>query len=535
MKAEDAFSPALQNIAAHGDTDVFPLPFETHLFFDEETKSRAILKEIHDNLDTWLATYPPHVIPTLAQVGYTGFRWATFIEPFWNAYYLALTISLAGEIEKQRVADDKNMVFSYRFGPQPGATKLFKDSSWLKFRTHCLQLSLTEPVVVQTDIADFYPRVYHHRVENALNRLPSVGDTPSRIMKLLGAFSSHVSYGLPVGGPASRVLSELALNGVDFLLERKGIRFCRYADDYVLFCADRADAYRALVFLAEKLANEGLVLQKKKTRILDAEEFRQASGLLDPTIAGNASAIVSEEQKLLNISIKFDPYSPTAEDDYHSLKTAVDQVDILGILGRELAKTTIDPMVSKQAVQAIKLLGIQQRFAAIRMLLSTDNVLILAPVFVTVMRVVRDLYPELSLAEQNYIDEALVALHTGKSPLLSVEVNLAHFLQALAGNPSQAKEEVLVHLFPTTSNSIIRRTIILIMARWKCHYWLSDVKSQYGAMPILEKRAFILASYYLGDEGKHWRSHTRGSWLSPELLIRDWFSTRFQTNMAVPL
>jgi hypothetical protein len=534
MKVEDAFIPALQNIADHGDTDILPLPFETYLFADEQAKSREILKDLHDNLDARLAANPPQIIPTLAQVGYTGFRWATFIEPFWNAYYLSLAISVAGQIEEARISGDKNMVFSYRFGLADGSSKLFTESNWMRFRRHCLAMSRSSPIIVQTDIADFYPRVYHHRVENALNRLPAAGDVPSRLMKLLGAFSRHVSYGLPVGGPASRILSELALNSVDFLLERRGIKFCRYADDYVLFCADRADAYRDLVFLADKLANEGLVLQKKKTRILDSEEFRQASALLDPE-TDPSRARITDEQKLLNISIDFDPYSPTAEDDYENLKTAVEQVDILGILGREIAKTAIDPAVAKQAIQAVRMLDLPQRFAALRMLLDAENILILAPIFVTLMRLVRDLYPDLSPIEQDFVDTALIELSSGRSPMLSVDVNLAHYLQALAGNASQAKEEILIHLFRSTGNSIIRRLIILIMSRWKCYYWLSDVKSQYGAMPILEKRAFVLASYCLGDEGKHWRDHTRVSWGPPELLIRDWFAARFQRNKGVPV
>jgi type IV secretory pathway VirB4 component len=72
----------------------------------------------------------------------------------------------------------------------------------------------------------------------------------------------------------------LALNGVETLLDRKGVKFCRYSDDYAIFCADKADAYRTLVFLSEKLANEGLVLQKKKTRILSSDEFRQTAQIL---------------------------------------------------------------------------------------------------------------------------------------------------------------------------------------------------------------------------------------------------------------
>jgi hypothetical protein len=34
MDLKQAIRASLKNIAAHGDTDIFPFPFETHVFFD---------------------------------------------------------------------------------------------------------------------------------------------------------------------------------------------------------------------------------------------------------------------------------------------------------------------------------------------------------------------------------------------------------------------------------------------------------------------------------------------------------------------
>ena len=204
-----------------------------------------------------------------------------------------------------------------------------------------MNLSAEHPFVVVTDIADFYPRIYHHRIDAALSRLPSAGDIRGRIMRMLSTFSRiHVSYGLPIGGPASRILAELALTGVDQHLKARQIVFCRYADDFCIFCTDRSSAYKVLVFLSERLFNEGLVLNKKKTRILSADEYRETSRAFMPTDDGKEP---SDEKKLLNISLRFDPYSPTAEEDYEALKAAVGEVDIVGILGREVAKAAIEP------------------------------------------------------------------------------------------------------------------------------------------------------------------------------------------------
>jgi Reverse transcriptase (RNA-dependent DNA polymerase) len=533
MDVDSAITAALRNVAEHGDTDIFPFPFENLLFHDRLPDAAKLIKEIHVKPDQWLSLYPPQTMRSLTQVGYAGFRWATLIDPFWNAYYLSLVLSIADKIESVRIPGASGAVFSYRFQWQEPDAKIFKDSTWIDYRRRCLALSESHPVVVQTDISDFYPRIYHHRIENALKRVPGVGDQPKRLMDLLGQFSQNVSYGLPVGGPASRVLAELSLDGVDKLLDRRGVRFCRYADDYAIFCTDKAEAYRTLVFLSEKLANEGLVLQKKKTRILTAQEFRETAQLLDPAEAANALA--TEEQKLLSISLRFDPYSPNAKHEYEELKGAIQEIDIIGILGREIAKTTIDSAVAKHAVQAILVLEPNQQLQAVAMLLDPDNVMTLAPVFVTVMRVVREIYAASALAARVSIDDALCKLWSERSPLLSVEVNLSYYIRALAGEQLQQKEEILIRIFDDSANPMIRRLVILVMAKWSCHYWLSDAKTKYGAMSIFERRAFIIASYSLGDEGKHWRDHVKGSWSDAEILTRDWFASRFQTNKSVPV
>ena len=533
MKIEKAIEIALKNIAKHGDTDVFPFPFERHIFFDKHAESKKVILDIHKGFESYLALQTPCTLETLTQVGYTGFRWATQIEPFWNVYYLALVISVADEIEKTRSPVDDKYVFSYRYEWDDENAKLFRDSTWTDYRKRGMELSKEFEYVVVTDIADFYPRIYHHRVENALQRLQNCGDTPKRIMVLLGTFSNNVSYGLPVGGPASRILAELALVSTDKLLSVRGIKFCRYADDYSIFCKTKSEAYKLLVTLSDKLHNEGLALQKKKTKIITTAEYRETYNLLDPAEA--SSPLASEEQKLLNISLRYDPYSETADDDYEALKIAVKDVDIIGILGREVLKTTIDSTVAKQAIRAIHALDNDAKLGAITTLLDENNLIVLSPVFVTVMRAVRGLYDEMPNHGKEYIDQALIKLYSSDSHLLSVELNVSYYIQALSTQRSLQKEELLIAIFESSTKPLIKRLIILIMANWKCHYWLSDIKKQYGGFTEWEKRALIIASYELGDEGKHWRDHVKSSWNTREILVRDWYAERFQSNKSCPL
>ena len=113
MTFDDAIERALRNIATFGATDVFPFLFERHVFFDRPDESKKLLRVIHDNFYAWLNDHPPSTHESLAQVGYTGFRWATQIEPWWNAYYLAMVVSLADQIEATRIPPDERVVFSY--------------------------------------------------------------------------------------------------------------------------------------------------------------------------------------------------------------------------------------------------------------------------------------------------------------------------------------------------------------------------------------------------------------------------------------
>ena len=74
-----------------------------------------------------------------------------------------------------------------------------------------------------------------------------------------------------------------------------------------------------------------------------------------------------------------------------------------------------------------------------------------------------------------------------------------------------------------------------MMANWDCHYWLSDLKLQYGSLLQWEKRAFIVSSYLLGDEGRHWRRSLKNTLNKMELLIKDWASDRFQKKTDIPI
>ena len=54
------------------------------------------------------------------------------------------------------------------------------------------------------------------------------------------------SIGVPQGGPLSVLLANIYLDKLDKELETRGLRFCRYADDVVIFVKSETAAERVL-------------------------------------------------------------------------------------------------------------------------------------------------------------------------------------------------------------------------------------------------------------------------------------------------
>jgi len=106
----DSFQLAIKNIAEFGDTDVFPFPIENRIFEDCADLILTQLEAIHASFDDYFNQHAPVNHSALAPVGYTGFRWATQIDPLWNAYFLALVVKLGPAIEAARLRTKQLLV-----------------------------------------------------------------------------------------------------------------------------------------------------------------------------------------------------------------------------------------------------------------------------------------------------------------------------------------------------------------------------------------------------------------------------------------
>jgi hypothetical protein len=536
MRAE-SFEYAVKHIGFYGDTDVFPFPVENHLFHDKGDALVKILEETHKNFTERLNVDTTSGVSSMAPVGYTGFRWATQLDPLWNAYLLALVIELAPGIEVVRVG--REIVHSHRFDAGQPEYSIFKRDGFIDFESASRRTADAFDWVVATDIADFYPRIYHHRLENALREGAGSSDLPWRIMEILGRWSSNTSYGLPVGGPAARLLSELLLTRTDKLLRATGCVFHRYADDYRLFARSKQDAHASLVYLSEiLLRNEGLALAKSKTRIMSRAEFISTvdpdRGDVESEVELNAEQVGRQRRarELLGLTLRYDPYSPTAVVDYAALREAVARLDIVDLFMMELSKPRIDPRLTRKLLRALDAAEPSAKGEICSSLVQ--NLERLAPLIPQVLQAIRKVLTGVDERIAHETRRKVSTLLDERSHLFQLGVNQAFAIRVVADAPRDIYEHQFSEIF-VKAPPFIQRDIVVAMARWRATYWLSDKKTQYDSFHPWVKRALLMSSYVLGDEGKHWRDSIKHR-LSPfDLLARDWVATRAQSNLELPL
>lgn len=517
LVTEDSIRLAIMNIANFGDTDIFPFPIENHLFHDKPDQACSVLQGIDKDFGTATSTIPVLAAKELAAVGYGGFRQGTQLDPLWNAYLLALVIDVGKEIESRRMPS--NIVFSYRYRPDSTTGTLFdRDIGWPQFQEAIRDAALNCEFVLRCDISDFYPRIYHHRLENALSAI-SKPEIASRIMSLVKAIAAGPSYGLPVGGPAARLLSELLLNRVDRLLAGFQIRFRRFVDDYVIFANSREEAQSALIQLTQfLLTNEGLSLQKAKTRVMSSAEFLATSEIAEKP--EGESPEDEQARTFRRLRIHFDPYSPTAADDYRELCEELGRFDIVGMLGRELAKSRIDEGLTRRLVTAIRHLPTPTQNDAVRSMLASLD--LLYPIFPAVMQLCRQLLPILQPEVKHSLFDAIRSLILKKSYITQVPANLAFALRVLSHDNSEETEVLLASVFRDSRSMMIRRDVILMMASRRADHWVSDCKHIFQTANGWERRALLIASYTLGDEGDHWRHPIRRDLNAFDQLLMAW-------------
>ena len=131
---------------------------------------------------------------------------------------------------------------SYGFRPKRGAHDALREA----------RKNVTEgyKYAVGIDLERFFDTVNQSKLIEVLSRTIKDGRVVSLIHKYLRSgvmvhgILQPTEEGTPQGGPLSPLLSNIMLNELDKELERRGLRFVRYADDSIIFCKSKRAAYR---------------------------------------------------------------------------------------------------------------------------------------------------------------------------------------------------------------------------------------------------------------------------------------------------
>ncbi|MCY4597138.1 MAG: RNA-directed DNA polymerase [Bryobacterales bacterium] len=431
-----------------------------------------------------------------------GFRVITQIDPLDLLVFTALIREICKDVEKSRIPKSSNVIFSYRVRPQRDGQLFDPKTGYRAFRDHSRQILRRYNEVshiVLTDISDFYSRIYHHRLENALQSSTKKSNHVKAIMHILSGWNVSESFGIPIGNTASRLLAELTISDIDSALLAADIRFVRFNDDYRIFCQSYTEAYKRLSFLADYLrTNHGLTLQAQKTRILKRDEFER---LLSITPATHELRSMSEKFDELIESIGLnDPYG---EIDYEGLDEAnreiVDSMNLRSLLDEQIdSNKEIDIPLTRFLLRRLAQIGDS---SAIDSLL--ENLNICHPVFPDIIKYIG----HFSSCGKRF------RVSTGKK-LLSVyddsivgelEYHKLWCLHLFSVSKSWHQRDRLFQLYAGSRDTLSRRELILAMGQAKHRHWFQSQWRDLANFSPWPRRAVLAgASCMPRDARNHW-------------------------------
>lgn len=132
-------------------------------------------------------------------------------------------------------------------------------------------------VVVDCDLKSYFDTIHHQRVHAYLEEFISDKTVLKLIWKFLrsGILDKDIyietTEGAPQGGPLSPILANVYLNKLDRELERRGHRFIRYADDFVIYVKSKRAGERVMEGITRFIEKDlQLVINQKKSKICGA-------------------------------------------------------------------------------------------------------------------------------------------------------------------------------------------------------------------------------------------------------------------------
>ena len=180
--------------------------------------------------------------------------------------------------------------------------------------------------VVDIDLSKFFDRIHHDRL------IARMGEkiTDKRILRLVGLMlrSGIMINGVVIpsqegamqGGPLSPLLSNIVLDELDQELERRGLEFCRFADDCNIFVKSQKAAERVMAkvsqFIEKKLK---LKVNQEKSQVALSDKVK----FLGFTVVNGTIAIAHKALQTAMDKVK----ALTPRGTHKALEPALDKIN----------------------------------------------------------------------------------------------------------------------------------------------------------------------------------------------------------------
>ena len=486
---------ALAHSLLLGDTDVFPRAFEYKALEHWWPDVRAYL--LAENILDWRVR--PHRT-LLAAKAKLGFRPVTQLDPLDFLIFASLIRDLGEDVEARRVPRADKVLFSYRFKPSKDGRLFDPELGYSHFVARAAELAGNKGVthVVGTDIADFYPRIYHHRLENALNATTKKTNHVKAVMNLLAGWNGDETYGIPIGSGPMRLLAEATLIDVDEALLANQVTFIRFNDDYRIFAGSYAEAYRQLALLADVLhRNHGLTLQKEKTFLLEVQDFRERY-LATPAVKEEKS--LRDKFGVLVEALELDnPYEEIVYEDLTSeQKALLDSLNLSQLLDEELESAHPEYSIVRFVLR---------RFAQVNDESMIDKVLDhlddLHPVFPDIIRYLSSL-TQLPEARRHGLGAQILNL-LENSVVSELPWHRMWALDLFAQGTDWNHADRFVTLLAGSTDLFVRRKLILALGRTSQRHWFqSQWRNLFDESPWPRRALLAAASCMPVDARKHY-------------------------------